>query len=1468
MISKMDGKEILDTICNMESEGQVNAAFILCTTYLTQQLQNEVTSFSWELTLFWSKLQRRIDPSLNTFLERCRQFGTIAKTCQHLFFLIKVVHTEAGDDGVPISIMLCIRTLQITSNETNAAKSSVCKTIACLLPEDLEVRRACQLTEFLFEPTPEGLNILEELFLQPDQKHVEESSVISNSLRCELLLALKSHWSFDPEFWAWKTLKRHCLKLLGKEVSDSEDDSYGDPSVNEPDILNFSLSGYDILSEQTDDPQENASNEMESVKVKKPIGSSERYKRWLQYKFLCLICKREVIEARILHHARMHIKDGVYTCPVCVKRFRKKEVFVPHVMEHMKMPMRHRPRKKNESDDQKEDVECEDVECEDVECEDESDSTGYVSFRTIRDKKLQDRDVYPCPGTACSRVFKQFKYLSIHLKAEHQNNDENAKHYLDLKNMREKCAFCRRHFISNFHLQQHTTVHLGPLPFMCVSIDCNETFKTINQLLHHKQKHSDLQYKCELEGCHLVFSDLGLLYHHEAQHFRDAAYTCTFPQCKKFYYCRSELQEHIATHVTCSRDRFYNRTDVFKDLRNENERPFSADYDYGQLPSDRSLASGTGTDSLSEEYDDKNVRYSSNADICVYHGLSSDCTCKHENNEQVDCERLDKPMVKYTSDSNNLLNLLTSSESPYITCAKEEPDQTREVSEPLYDITDPETDIKREPEEIPVSDSCQSSAASEETMYELLTSLKQLNLKTSNSSISSASPQGHESVASCSNSFAMTKKVNNLKQEKGFNQYLSRLAAKPFVCELKGCRSAFVTKDALLLHYCKKHQYTKENALKLSMFQKKYSPFECHICQRQFTRRTLLRIHYKKQHHISKEKSRSNSGKLDNKLKSRIISQRRTMSWRKFHLSDSNSSLKRTSSLQDDINSETCGDSLSETDTGHVMGAPREDDFTSGAGRGSGSRRVVAQGKLCYILNKYHKPFHCIHKSCNSSFTSQRGLVRHYQLVHQYNRESLCLEKDKKQKREFGKCRKIFTCKHKDCRKSFICGRALAKHYKDFHEQGDSDEREFDVFDTENHLKTETEDEESDESESEESEIYCDVEGCNAVFRDHTNYTRHILARHRKCNLYESRRKRKKKEEELDENYGEPKRCTRLIYKKRKRKGNNLDPLTKGEVVEYKSRGEALQMCAQNIEFTQYPCMVHGCSSVVKLESSIIRHYKLTHTLSVAYISDHMFELVYCVKNFPKGKERSFSEDEDGPRLTLRSDIHRTANGRNESLRDSNGDLRRNGAVEISNLKYESDIRPFRKSEDRLANSSEKENFSCADFQAGCKMEKKASSLRQPVGSSALSSTKDNLQEQIQVAIGLKNFKPMGFESSFLKFLQESKDTDDEFEELEWNYPQKCTLQNSLQNRKRSCKERNGQQICLSLGKSAASELTLQNLRTMLDKALSDCGDLALKQLHQLYQRPVVVLERSNFTTPLINLFSNKKNDELCVGIS
>lgn len=50
--------------------------------------------FLRELTLFWSKLQQRVEPSIQVYLERCRQLSLLTKTVYHIFFLIKVINSE------------------------------------------------------------------------------------------------------------------------------------------------------------------------------------------------------------------------------------------------------------------------------------------------------------------------------------------------------------------------------------------------------------------------------------------------------------------------------------------------------------------------------------------------------------------------------------------------------------------------------------------------------------------------------------------------------------------------------------------------------------------------------------------------------------------------------------------------------------------------------------------------------------------------------------------------------------------------------------------------------------------------------------------------------------------------------------------------------------------------------------------------------------------------------------------------------------------------------------------------------------------------------------------------------------------------------------------------------------------------------------------------------------------------------
>ncbi|XP_056623752.1 zinc finger protein Rlf [Triplophysa dalaica] len=584
-ICRIDGKDVLDLICNMETEGDENTAFILCTTYFTQQLQQESLYCAWELTLLWSKLQRRIDTSLESFFERCLQFGAIAKTIYHLLFLIRVIQTEAMQLGLAISVELCVKAFRLPRQEELDASTMVCKTVACLLPEDLEVRRACQLTEFLLSPCQEAFNILEELYAQPDQKYDEENGIIPNFLRCELLLSLKAHWPFDPEFWDWKTLKRHCVGLLGQEPEEEvEDEAVPEEQCNLETSLNEQVETEEedkgeineLGSPEQEHTAENADMEKEQESLNKKNGQ--------QYKVLCKICHKEMVEVRICHHAKKHVENDVWTCPVCLQKFKSRPEFVQHSKKHIQMPsrVRHFKKKKvkkkvvglknNFREDGFDDLEPGQIPLDPslamyyqsthdpVVLEHILEQAASVPKKQVEDDyitfdyistyfKLQDRDVYQCPATACSKNFKLFKYLGVHLKNEHDSEDPNVKHYLQMKDCREKCTFCRKTFMTPYHHRTHRQVHYGEHPYICVVAGCGARFDTTTELVVHKQSHGfRLSYRCELKGCSFSYCDLGQLYHHEAQHFRDAAYTCTGPGCKQFFYSCKEFVKHLATH--------------------------------------------------------------------------------------------------------------------------------------------------------------------------------------------------------------------------------------------------------------------------------------------------------------------------------------------------------------------------------------------------------------------------------------------------------------------------------------------------------------------------------------------------------------------------------------------------------------------------------------------------------------------------------------------------------------------------------------------------------------------------------------------------------------------------------------------------------------------------------------------------------------------------------------------------------
>ncbi|XP_051017498.1 zinc finger protein 292 isoform X2 [Acomys russatus] len=585
-ISEVDCKDALEMICNLESEGDEKSALVLCTAFLSRQLQQGDMYCAWELTLFWSKLQQRVEPSVQVYLERCRQLSLLTKTVYHIFFLIKVINSETEGAGLATCIELCVKALRLESTENTEVKISICKTISCLLPDDLEVKRACQLSEFLIEPTVDAYYAVEMLYNQPDQKYDEENLPIPNSLRCELLLVLKTQWPFDPEFWDWKTLKRQCLALMGEEASIvSSIDELNDSEVYEKvdyqgegrdTAVNGPSGGAGADSGLLADTAEEKQKKKEMKQLKERGFISARFRNWQAYMQYCVLCDKEFLGHRIVRHAQKHYKDGVYSCPICAKNFNSKETFVPHVTLHVKQSSKERlaamkplrrlgrpPKITATHENQKTNTNTVAKQEQRPIKKNSLYSTDFIVFNDNdgSDDENDDKDksyepeVIPvqkpvpvnefnCPVTFCKKGFKYFKNLIAHVKGHKDNED--AKRFLEMQSKKVICQYCRRHFVSVTHLNDHLQMHCGSKPYICIQMKCKAGFNSYAELLAHRKEHQVFRAKCLFPKCGRIFSQAYLLYDHEAQHYN--TYTCKVMGCGKVYRSQSEMEKHLDDH--------------------------------------------------------------------------------------------------------------------------------------------------------------------------------------------------------------------------------------------------------------------------------------------------------------------------------------------------------------------------------------------------------------------------------------------------------------------------------------------------------------------------------------------------------------------------------------------------------------------------------------------------------------------------------------------------------------------------------------------------------------------------------------------------------------------------------------------------------------------------------------------------------------------------------------------------------
>lgn len=1159
--------------------------------------------------------------------------------------------------GLPVSVELCVKALQLPSQEDNDTRTAVCKTVACLLSEDLEVLRACQLTEFLLRPSQDSFTSLEELYQQPDQKYDEENGIIPNSLRCELLLALKAIWPFDPEFWDWKTLKHHCNRLLGlqpemeeeearqeadltlaatdfneKEKKEGDQDGKMEIKKLEREAVKNSEAGISSIGHEDDDQNKDGVKTKEDLRSpSKRLAMTERSLRWQKYKFCCLICKKEVIEARFLHHSKKHEENGVFTCPVCLKKFQGKNEFSPHISTHSQMPARGRNPQKRKKVKKKVDLEkeMEEDEAEDLEPGEITldpsirmyyESThdpdvlhhimeqaaavprkqadqDYITFDYISTHfAFQDSELYTCPATNCSKNFKLFKYLSVHLK-EHGDGDPNIKHYLEMKDKREKCSFCRKHFMTAYHHRKHRRVHFGDQPYMCIVTGCGARFNAINKLVEHKHSHGfQLSYQCELKGCSISFSDLGQLYHHEAQHFRNAAYHCTSPGCKKFYYSRKEFLKHLNTHsITFTEDDFEKQRDRLRkvggDVLEEESIPkcnlnaLSPEVISG-LQKDTSSPLACSS-SPCQTVDYKDLKGSlTNVAVC-FDGKKFTCgfekcrktfsktrdiqrhlKCVHSDQVKMEKETTKKGHKKVDKDRGLKIDIKTDT--------ADQDARSPHSPQPSHEKGIASTPKHTEP----------VTPAPKDSLAEILVSLSQLSLhcpfprrsscdpvhpvsgiqvaplsSAPGKSPSKSNPEKSESkqIPPAETKKQQLKNMSNdaipaesRPQTCQASSFLIQPTTKPYTCDMKDCSYESVTSHALKRHYQTKHNISDEEVKGFEKFKAefKFKPFKCHLCPKGYREKKELRTHYMQTHKISEavvdQMSCSPKKKEESKVqdlpkpKAGLKQNKETNEEKATDVPVWRPRLQRRKELpltkierENDLAAEEKNSNLQ--DVPALQGDHGEDGVTK---EGRGSRRLVAKNNLCYILTNYHKPYHCVHKDCNSAFTNQSGLVRHLQTVHHYNRSQLSLEGEQNitesvsVKKELSRPH-LFFCKYNGCGKHFHHSTSLCRHNRRVHRKMPSrvlhpsrplstlqNRREpvseepiprfkcsYANCNASYHLNSSllrhTNNEHRNQNslnqtaqKSPSSLVHCKFEGCNRVFTQSSNYRRHVFYRH------------------------------------------------------------------------------------------------------------------------------------------------------------------------------------------------------------------------------------------------------------------------------------------------------------------------------------------------------------------------------------
>uniref|UniRef100_A0A8C5GL12 Zinc finger protein 292-like n=1 Tax=Gouania willdenowi TaxID=441366 RepID=A0A8C5GL12_GOUWI len=1438
-IAPMDCKDALEMICNLESEGEEKGALCLCTAFLKRQLLQGDVYCAWELTLFWSKLLMRLESSADSFLGHSKDMALLCRNVCHILFLIKVIQNEVGEVGLPVCVEMCIQALKMTSSDHKESKTTICKTISCLLPMDLEVKRACQLTEFLIQPTVDSYYAVESLYNEPDQKPEEDGSLpVPNSLRCELLLALKTQWPFDPEFWDWNTLKRNCLALMGDEAAIvSSIDTLNDPDEQETentlgklpeykDLEDFLLNTTNELNEITDEKEKNR----EAKKLREQGFVSARFRNWRAYMQYCVLCDKEFLGHRIVRHAQKHFKDGVYLCPICADSFESREVLEPHVASHVKQSCKERlaamkaARKVTKFPQSPKSPSKISKVVGKIPMSPGSQVGNQTGLPVKVEQTTSDmsEDCF-CPVANCSKAFKFFRNLMAHVRSH--KDDEEAMRFLEIQKQKVVCQYCRRQFVNVRHLNDHLQMHCGTKPYICIQLDCKANFNSNSELLMHRKTHPEFKAQCMFPNCGQVYSEAYLLYDHEAQHY--LTYECPTDNCGKVFFSQAQFLSHQANHCT---------------IVAVNSFPDSTPPPPAPVKSDIPPETAAGKENTSPVCQER-----INTESCSMAPLFSPMLVKQE-----------PQITKITDDSNSFAG------------------STGNQQENTVEMTNPSL----------------AGPYQQDNLVEMSHAFQRLDLieATQEKMRKAMSLEANASQGlPCGSAADKEKFQTRCKNE----EKPSEKVPKPFKCNKDDCEYSFMTKEALFKHLSKMHDYSNEMIEELKKTPSKLSPYPCQICPKTFTRTTGLRIHYEKVHRLSKAQIQNlkisarnrRAFRLNKEGTSTTVSPKTAEGPTSYNVPSAAALLAIKQEPLDIVLSNTTRDQNSYHAS--ALSSP-EKPCSSKMTPTKEEKKLLKKLslKMSDPDNAFspYRPYRCVHEGCTAAFTIQQNLILHYRAMHQAslpstktepNGENTFVDREEKRIEFIGKDNEV-RCQVKNCSRVFMGITRLVQHYLLLHkftrdkatalmasmtiETFNCDRPDctlpFDCVDKYiEHIKNFHKEIAISERGSVDATFRCEYEGCDRVYTTKSNLLRHLIKKHNYIYDPKANDGRRIKSVSLFPGMTNGKENVENKFKIKKKNTKKKDAKSVEHWTSFgkptlKSHEEASAMCTKKSSL-QYPCMIIGCDAVERAERNIFKHYT-THGLMEKYIEDQRSQFIFCkkysrsrFKDATKAEGASSSSEEEGPEEV-----------ENQEKSEKPTDQKTEEVEQPLVLQEESKIPPEEESiepqpsteTEVVVTAKRGRPRKSAQPKPACQERKQTLRNRLNGNTSGENSnpgtpTVNEPCEDGTSAPG--SFQPLGLENSFLKFLespQSSKRKSNEKSSAELPSKRQQTVKRkSAMRSKIITNEFRGFDNLVDF----RNPLNLKsgiNVKIVMDKRLSDDADLLLKQLQVM--KPMVMIKK------------------------